>query len=34
MSEMSERVIEVFALIVMIIVGFGASEMFIQFFER
>jgi len=34
MPDMTERAIEVFALIVMIIVGFGASEMFIQFFER
>ena len=31
---MTERVIVVLALIVTIIVGFGASEMFIQFFER
>jgi hypothetical protein len=34
MPEMSGRVIEEFALIVMTIVGFDAFEMFIQFFER
>jgi len=34
MPEMSERLIEVFAVIVTIILGAGVSEMFIQFFER
>ena len=34
LPEMSERLIEVAALIVTIIVGAGISEMFIKFFER
>ena len=34
LPEMNERLIEVAALIVTIIVGAGVSEMFIKFFER
>jgi len=34
MPEMSERLMEVFAVIVTIIVGAGLSEMFIHFLER
>ena len=34
MPEMSERLMEVFAVIVTIVLGAVLSEMFIQFFER
>ena len=34
LPEMSERLMEVFAVIVTIIVGAGISEMFIKVFER